>query len=36
MKLTFAFATPDDAAEISALRNAAAAKLAAAYGTGVW
>jgi len=36
MKLTFAFATPDDAAEISALRNAAAAKLAETYGTGVW
>ena len=36
MKLTFAFATPGDAAEIAALRNAAAAKLTETHGTGVW
>lgn len=36
MKLTFSFATPDDAAEIAALRNAAAQKLTQQFGTGVW
>lgn len=36
MDLTFAFAGDNDAAEIAALRNAAAARLTATYGTGVW
>ncbi len=36
MDLTFAFACDNDATEIAALRNAAAARLTATYGTGVW